>query len=98
MKDFDKTTVRLTACACFLGRTWVAGGRVGQTLAFPGVEGVGAEVTGGGGGEVVRVTNLNDDGPGSLRDAVSKPNRLVVCDVSGLIHIRSALVFSDNLT
>jgi hypothetical protein len=69
-----------------------------EPLAFPGAEGFGALATGGRGGEVVRVTNLDDSGPGSLRDAVSQPNRIVVFDVAGVIAIESALVFSDNLT
>lgn len=55
--------------------------------AFPGAEGAGMHASGGRGGEVVTVTNLNPSGPGSLADAVSKPNRIVVFAVSGIIDL-----------
>lgn len=66
--------------------------------AFPGAEGHGRYVTGGRGGTVYRVTNLNDSGSGSFRDAVSSKNRIVVFDVAGVIALKSDISFKDNIT
>ena len=61
-------------------------------LAFPGAEGFGANSIGGRGGMVYVVTNLNDDGPGSLRAAVeAKGPRIVVFEISGTIAQKSIL-------
>ncbi len=69
-----------------------------KLLAFPGAEGFGRYATGGRGGEIYHVTNLNDSGEGSLRDAVSQPNRIVVFDTTGVIRLKSLLVFKGDLT
>jgi autotransporter-associated beta strand protein len=66
--------------------------------AFPGATGFGANSPGGRGGGVYIVTNLNDSGPGSFRDAVSQPNRYVVFAVGGVIRINSRIQVAPNLT
>ncbi len=55
--------------------------------AFPGAEGYGAAAKGGRGGRVIKVTNLNSGGPGSLQAACAEEGpRIVVFDVSGVIR------------
>ncbi|UKT65411.1 pectate lyase family protein [Pedobacter mucosus] len=64
-----------------------------ELLAFPGAEGGGAYSFGGRGGRVIVVKNLNDSGPGSLRDACEQGGaRVVVFNVSGIIRIKTPLI------
>lgn len=69
-----------------------------QQLAFPGAEGFGRYASGGRGGTVYHVTNLNDTGAGSFRDAVSRSDRTVVFDVAGVIKIKEKISAAPGIT
>ena len=89
--------VIFAACAC--GSCFAVGGaRAISPKAFPEAEGFAAYVTGGRGGSVYHVTTLADSGVGSFRDAVSKPNRMIVFDIGGVITLSSNVSMSSNLT
>jgi len=72
-----------------------------QTLAFPEATGFGRFTTGARGAanpQIYLVTNLNDSGPGSFRDAVSQEGRFVIFKVGGIINVASSIAIAKNIT
>jgi len=73
-------------------------GNSSPLLAFPGAQGFGKNATGARTGTVYHVSNLNDSGTGSFRDAVSVSNRFVVFDVGGYVQLATAVSVKSNIT
>ncbi|OXB06761.1 LamG-like jellyroll fold domain-containing protein [Flavobacterium pectinovorum] len=72
-----------------------------QTLAFPEATGFGRFTTGARGAanpQIYLVTNLNDSGPGSFRDAVSQEGRFVIFKVGGIVNLQTQIVVASNTT
>ncbi|WP_460947350.1 pectate lyase family protein [Spirosoma daeguense] len=82
--------------------TSISSGQSGfsKSLAFPGAEGFGRYTTGGRGGKVIIVKNLDDSGPGSFREAIeTRSPRIIVFAVSGTIALKSKIqIRQGNLT
>ena len=71
-----------------------------KLLAFEGAQGFGAYTQGGRGGEIVKVTNLNESGKGSLRWALEDLDhpRIVVFEVGGTITLRDQIMINGDVT
>lgn len=91
-------TVCMTSCAQQTALTTSVGSTV-RSIAFPGAEGFGKYTTGGRGGKVYIVSNLNDDGEGSFRKAATaKEPRIILFSVSGTIHLNSPVSIKSDAT
>lgn len=94
---FKQTLISLLLCGLILSTI----NSNAQTLAFPEATGFGRYTTGARGAanpQIYLVTNLNDSGPGSFRDAVSQPGRFVIFRVGGIVNLQSVVAVAANTT
>jgi hypothetical protein len=97
MKRIMRTAALLSSLALVSG-VIAAHTTSAEAAAFVGAVGFGAGATGGTGGSVYEVTNLNDSGTGSFRDAVSQSHRIIDFEVGGYVVLSSAVSVSSDLT
>jgi len=101
MKKRNLPITQKLKLSMLFGLMSAAVGLSAQTLAFPEATGFGRYTTGARGSanpQVYLVTNLNDSGPGSFRDAVSQEGRFVIFKVGGIINTLSQIVIAKNTT
>lgn len=68
-----------------------------ETYVLPELEGYGADTRGGLDGRIIKVTNLNADGPGSFKEAVEAEGaRTVVFEVAGIIDLEKQQITINN--
>lgn len=97
LKTVHKTNPSATSPWVFKSFRTAAPETSEEALAFPGAEGAGKYTTGGRGGRVIKVTNLNDAGTGSLRAAINESGkRIIVFEVSGNIVLQSRLQIKNG--
>ncbi len=102
-KQLVRILIFCFSCLCYFGA--IAQTQTSTTItpnrteAFPGAEGFGKYTTGGRGGKIFIVSNLNDKGDGSFRQAVeAKGKRIIVFAVSGTIHLETKLNIKGDCT
>jgi pectate lyase len=84
---------------CYAQKEQAQSGEPATAIAFPGAEGYGKYATGGRGGKIYIVSNLDDNGKGSFREAAeANGKRVIVFAVSGTIHLQSKLNIKGNAT
>ncbi len=96
---FASCLLFIALCSCAQQKKVTTALAPETAIAFPGAEGFGKYTSGGRGGKVAIVSNLNDNGPGSFREAVTvKGKRIVVFSISGIIHLESKLAVAGDKT